>query len=108
MARDNNDRKKGLFSKLFSPAGMIVTNIIDNIVYELKRRSKNLITVIIQLVMGFFFFGIFWGLLNYLCVLALQKVIDDLFICVLIVTGVNLLLSIIFFAAAKSKYDNEI
>jgi len=75
---------------------------------EFKRESGRFVEGVLSLVSGCFFLAIFWLLLNVLLIAGLYDFLNlRLFYSILIDCGVNLLFSVLFFMAGKSKLKKE-
>lgn len=108
----NNDPRYSsnfdLFSKLLKPIKTLFDLQLRILKLEFKRESERFIEGITALLSGCFFITLFWILVNVLVILAFNEFLGfKLFFSVLIDTGFNLLLSVILFLRAKSKFKKE-
>lgn len=107
---DNLVDKLGFMSKLFAPARLLIKLHMKVAYNEFKKDSERFTAGIFQIFLGLFFLIGFLILLNVLIVTALYQFLfagENIFFPVLITTGLNLLVSLIFFGSAKSSFKTK-
>jgi hypothetical protein len=107
--KEQKSEKSGInfsfFGNLLKPLRILLDIHLKLAIKELKKDGKRFLSGITSLLVGCFFIVSFYFLLNVLIIVLLNELLDikemKLFFCVLIDTGANLLLAIIFFTAGR-------
>lgn len=102
--------KLGFISKLFAPARLLIRLHLKVAYSEFKKDSERFTAGLFQVFLGLFFLVGFLIMLNVVIATALYQFLfaaKNIFFPVLITTGINLLASLLFFAAAKGSFKEK-
>lgn len=87
-----------IVNTIFSPLKALIKIHYKLAVKELKRDSSRLFVGLFSLFLALFFFIIVWILFNVLSIIALYEFLNlKIFYAILIITGINLIISLILF-----------
>ncbi len=98
-----------IINTTFAPLKTLIKIHYKFAIREFKKDSERLISALFSIFLGLFFFLTVWILLNALGIIALYEFLNlKLFYAILIVTGINLIFTVILFLIAIPKFKKPI